>query len=54
MRGCEDRDLSGEGWVTEEAFFAVLKDQGILQQLGWVLQHCFGITLYSHRIMKYT
>ena len=25
--------------MTEEAFSAVLKDQGILQQLGWVLWH---------------
>ena len=34
IRGCEDRDLTADGWVTEEAFLAVLKDQGILQQLG--------------------
>eukprot|EP00903_Cladosiphon_okamuranus_P021359 g19629.t1 len=34
VRGCEDRDLAGGGSVTEEAFLAVLKDQGILQQLG--------------------
>lgn len=34
IRGCEDRDLSGDGWVTEEAFLAVLREQGILQQLG--------------------
>ncbi|CAM9841397.1 unnamed protein product, partial [Ectocarpus sp. 13 AM-2016] len=34
VRGCEDRDLSATGFVTEEAFMAVLKEQGILQQLG--------------------
>ncbi|CAN0407647.1 unnamed protein product [Ectocarpus fasciculatus] len=34
IRGCEDRDLSATGLVTEEAFLAVLKEQGILQQLG--------------------
>lgn len=34
VRGCEDRDLAAGGSVTEEAFLAVLKDQGILQQLG--------------------
>lgn len=40
VRGCEDRDLAAEGSVTEEAFLAVLKDQGILQQLGWVVLRC--------------
>ncbi|CBN76965.1 hypothetical protein Esi_0024_0119 [Ectocarpus siliculosus] len=34
VRGCEDRDLSATGFVTEDAFMAVLKEQGILQQLG--------------------
>eukprot|EP00752_Nemacystus_decipiens_P009109 g8133.t1 len=34
VRGCEDRDLAAGGSVTEEAFLAVLKDRGILQQLG--------------------
>ncbi|CAM9522014.1 unnamed protein product, partial [Ectocarpus sp. 8 AP-2014] len=34
VRGCQDRDLSATGFVTEEAFMAVLKEQGILQQLG--------------------
>lgn len=34
IRGCQDRDLSGDGWVSEEALLAVLKEQGIMQQLG--------------------
>lgn len=34
VRGCEVRDHTGDGWVTEEAFMAVLKSLGILQQLG--------------------
>lgn len=34
IRGCQDRDLMGDGWVSAEGLFAVLKEQGILQQLG--------------------
>lgn len=45
MRGCEDRDLAAGGSVSEDAFLAVLKDQGILQQLGCV--SCRGVSLFD-------
>ncbi|CAM9739888.1 unnamed protein product, partial [Discosporangium mesarthrocarpum] len=34
IRGCQDRDLSGDGWIGEGDFLAVLREQGVLQQLG--------------------